>query len=60
MRQQQRLELGGRHLTLVLDQLGLLQAIHHEQMPSVGMADVAGVQPALAIDGLRRRDLQAG
>src|SRR5216117_2727291 len=52
MRQQERLELGERHLhALVLDQL--LRAIGDvEPALLVDVADVAGVVPAVSIDGL--------
>src|SRR5205085_7607020 len=48
--QEQRFELRRRHrAALVLDQL--LDAVHHEEVAvRVGIADVAGVQPALGID----------
>jgi hypothetical protein len=47
---EQRLELGGRHLVaLVLDEL--LDAIdEHDVAVLVGAADVAGVQPAIGVD----------
>ena len=53
MRQQDGLQLGRRHLvSLVLDQL--LEAIHDiEVAVRVGVANVAGVQPAIVIENLR-------
>ena len=52
--QQQTLKLGGRHLKgLVFDQFFL--AVQHPEIPVfIGAHDVAGVQPAVGGDGLRR------
>ena len=52
--EQQRLELGRRHLeALVLDEL--LEPVDDEQVPvGVDVADVAGVQPAVGVDRVGR------
>ena len=53
--EQQRLELGRRHLeALVLDEL--LEPVDDEEVAvGVDVADVAGVQPAVVVDRVRRR-----